>query len=200
MMNQLEITVSLTFKDYLAATYSIALKRFTRYIVIALLVSVFLTLNSILNSAAPFYWQGYLYPTGFVALLFAGTYFEAKRTWGLRPQLREPTQYTFSDAGVRLEASSVRAEHNWGNFLKMVQTKTQLLLFLTENQLLIFPVGSFQNEGHLSQIRDFVSSHLSPINMSNLKESNLKVKLISYAIAFVVTAIVILYAFLSAGR
>ena len=200
MMNEREVTVSLTFKDYLAATYSVAVKRFTRYIAVAILVILAITLNNLLNAAAPTYWQGYLYPTGFILLLFAATYLEAKRHWGLRPQLREPTRYTFSTTGVKLEAPSVRAEHNWQNFLKMVQTKNNLLLFFTENQLLIFPLKSFQGEEHLREVKEIVANHLDPSNLSNLKKRNLKIKIITYAIAVAVTAIVILYAFLNARK
>lgn len=99
-----------------------------------------------------------LVPILFVALI----------CWGIRRQanklseIAEETRLTFSDSGIESNSASASARVNWERYQKIVETKTDFLLYPQGNLVVPIPKSTFAAEEQIAVVRSLIANKLGP--------------------------------------
>jgi hypothetical protein len=189
MNNQFEIIVELTFKEYVRANYQLFLKKGKIIVLFGIVIMFFMT-DSLEYSTKTI--SGAL----FVAVMFLSPYLNSKRAWAMKPQYAERTTYLLSDTSLRVSSLSMNAEYTWNNFLRFEVLKNYYYLFLSDQQLMIFPFSSFTSQAQIELFREFVAAKINPKNAALQKSVAKKSFFIVAAVWIAIMCMVFMYMFL----
>jgi len=72
----------------------------------------------------------------------------------------EQTKYIFNEQGVQTESASAFVKTSWSNFLKIVESKTDFLLYTQKNIAIPIPKRFFTNENQITEFRNLIEEKL----------------------------------------
>jgi hypothetical protein len=191
MDGQFEIIVELTFREFLKSNYRVFLKKTRLLLFLCAAVPV---LTFIVNTRYV-YSANIWFPVLFAVLLFLMVYMGAKRAWVLKPQYGERTVYAFTDKSLRMESKSIKAEYDWSNFIRFESAHTDFYLFITEQQIMIFPFGAFADPAQIQQLREFVSKKINTKAEEDAKKLRAKNRLIIFTVWLIIIIAVFIFMF-----
>lgn len=102
-----------------------------------------------------------LVPAGLVALVLLLLVVQIRRQVKVMSASTEPTRFTFSNDGMDAVTESTSLHTNWSKYKKVVETKTDFLLFPQVNYFYPIPKRFFRNEHEIKVFRGMVSDNVS---------------------------------------
>lgn len=114
------------------------------------------------SDASPNNWISF-WPYALVILLWIVLpYWKAKRQFKVQPVLTEPATFTFDSGGYGTARASASSRVKWNVVLRVLETKSLMLVYHAPNMAMIIPKRSFEDQGQMSAWRTLVERQIAP--------------------------------------
>jgi len=153
------VHVKLTLRDLLRLAFRTALARRTLLLHGLLLALMLAAMVANLTGAIPGPGAGFwatlflAYAVLFLLILPLYTFLATQREWARSRATLEDIAYTFGPEGVDVQSATNRGHMGWDLFDRALETREDLLVFLTERQALVIPKRAFRDEAEVERVR-----------------------------------------------
>jgi hypothetical protein len=191
--------VQLTKEIYGKVASAIMVRKLLHVYIFFVLVAITLVTNSIFLPPESMKSTNYPFPGILTIIFFTLTlYFIALPIlqyqfgfgWKKHPMAAQLTKYSFSEKGLNAEGETYHTFQAWENFIGIKQMRSAVVLFLTQNQISVFPNESFSSAQQRQDIVAFVSQHIPPEKYKLLKFSSFKKIIVVLICAYLFIVIV----------
>ena len=171
-----EIHVQLTKRIYGRVSASILFRKFLFVYIVTLPCLLAVLVYQMLMPDRSGGWESYLFPAAFLVFFIALPVLQARFGFGWKtyPTAAQPAIYTFSEQGVNIEGESYRTFQAWGNFLRVREIRSTVVLFFTQTQIFILPNESFPSEQLRRESIAFIQSHIPDTRLREHRSSRIR--------------------------